>query len=101
MGLFIFPAQWLYGLCRALPGDEFVFVTVASGLRLVQARLGRRISAGLTSATDARTTRFCRTQPAPFVLRAVNRSRVQPRPATTLRANAAASTASHPAFVTT
>jgi hypothetical protein len=19
-----FPAQWLYGLCRALPGDEFV-----------------------------------------------------------------------------
>jgi hypothetical protein len=24
-----FPAQWFYGLCRALPGDEFVFVTVA------------------------------------------------------------------------
>ena len=33
-------------------------------------------------------------------LRAVNRSRDQPRPATTLRADAAASTASHPAFVT-
>ncbi len=24
-----FPAQWFYGLCRALPGDEFVLVTVA------------------------------------------------------------------------
>ena len=30
-----FPAQWLYGLCRALPGDEFLFVTVACGLGLV------------------------------------------------------------------
>ena len=27
-----FPAQWLYGLWRDLPGDEFVFVTVAAGL---------------------------------------------------------------------
>ena len=25
-----FPAQWVDGLCRALPGDEFLFVTVAS-----------------------------------------------------------------------
>ena len=37
-------------------------VTVTSGLRLVQARSGRRVSAGLTSATDARTTRLRRTQ---------------------------------------
>jgi hypothetical protein len=27
------PTQWLYGLCRDLLGDEFVFVTVAAGLR--------------------------------------------------------------------
>src|SRR3954447_22808874 len=27
------PAQWLYGLWRDLPGDEFFFVTVAAGLR--------------------------------------------------------------------
>jgi len=27
-----FPAQWLYGLYRALPGDEFLFVTVVGGL---------------------------------------------------------------------
>ena len=38
------------------------FATVASGLRFVQARSGRRVSAGLTSATDARTTRLRRTQ---------------------------------------
>ena len=77
---------------------------------------------GLASATDARTTRFCRTQPPVFVkrlrryqvqvrrsfseggsvvrLRAVVRSR-QGRPANTLHADAAASTASHPASVTT
>ena len=28
-----FPAQWLYGLCLALPGDEFLFVTIADGLK--------------------------------------------------------------------
>ena len=50
------------GFLRALPGDEFLFVTVTNGSRLVQARSGRRISAGLTSATDARTTRLRRTQ---------------------------------------
>ena len=65
----------------------------------------------LTSATDARTTRFCRTQPpcfaqglrrarAPFVLRAVARSR-KPPCEQTCAPDAAASTASHPAFVTT
>ena len=96
-----FPAQWLYGLCRALPGDEFVFVTVAGGLRLIKPGWADFASASLASATGARTTRFCRTQQAPFVLRAVNRSRVETRPAITLRADAAASTASHPAFVTT
>ena len=31
-----FPAQWVYGLCHALPGDEFVFVTVVGGLRLIK-----------------------------------------------------------------
>ena len=35
-----FPAQWLYGLLRALPGDEFLFVTVASGLRFVLSPVG-------------------------------------------------------------
>jgi hypothetical protein len=31
-----FPAQWIYGLCCALPGDEFVFVTVGGGSRLIK-----------------------------------------------------------------
>ena len=35
-----FPAQWLYGLLRALPGDEFLFVTVTSGLRFVLSPVG-------------------------------------------------------------
>ena len=82
-----FPAQWLYGLCRAAPRRRILFVTVASGLKTCPSPVGpTRISAGLTSATDARTTRFCRTQQTPFVLRAVYRSRVRSRPAITLRA---------------
>jgi hypothetical protein len=35
------PTQWLYGLCRARPGDEFVFVTVADELMADQTRSGR------------------------------------------------------------
>ena len=35
-----FPAQWLYGLLRALPGDEFLFVTVTGGLRFVLSPVG-------------------------------------------------------------
>jgi hypothetical protein len=31
-----FPAQWSYGLCRALPGDDFLFVTVVGGLGLIK-----------------------------------------------------------------
>ena len=54
----------------------------------------------LAPATGVGTTRFCRTQPAPFVLRAVTAHRSKIRPAITLRADAIASTASHPAFVT-
>src|SRR5882757_2269542 len=111
------PAQWLYGLWRDLPGDEFLFVTVAAGLR--QKRPGWIASAtdGLTSATDARTTRFCRTQPD-FAKRSAGcplpdeepyeagfsavrlhtgRSLTETRPATASRADAAASTASPPA----
>ena len=35
-----FPAQWLYGLCRALPGDEFLFVTVVCGLKICLSPVG-------------------------------------------------------------
>jgi hypothetical protein len=61
------PAQWLYGLLRALPGDEFLFVTVVCGLRLCLPGWIDITSAALASATDARTTRLRRTQlPPPF-----------------------------------
>ena len=35
-----FPAQWLYGLCRDLPGDEFFLVTVACGLKICPSPVG-------------------------------------------------------------
>jgi hypothetical protein len=55
-----FPAQWLYGLCRALLGDEFVFVTVASRIDDAPIPVGPDAPPlGLTVATTARTTRFC------------------------------------------
>ena len=57
-----FPAQWLYGLWRALPGDEFVFVTVAAGFTAHRSGWIKIATDNLASATDARTTRFCRTQ---------------------------------------
>ena len=101
------------------PRRRIPFATVASGLRFVQARSGRRVSAGLTSATDARTTRLRRTQrPRPPLLPARCRRRLKAkalkrrssaqrkiahgrtRPATTIAPDAAASTASNPASVT-
>src|SRR3954454_25072747 len=35
------PAQWLYGLWRDLLGDEFLFVTVAAGLKAETIRMDR------------------------------------------------------------
>jgi len=95
-----FPAQSLYGLCRALPGDEFVLVTVVGGLRLIKLGWVDFASAQLGTSNGCRDHTVLPYASAPFVLRAVNRSRVWPRPAITLRADAAASTASPPAFVT-
>jgi hypothetical protein len=87
------PCAMALRLIARSPRRRIPLVTVACGLRLVQARLGRRISASLTSATDARTTRLRRTQQpvfanrlrralAPFVCALTDRSR-ETRPATT------------------
>ena len=57
-----FPAQWFYGLCRALPGDEFLLPPSLTDWPFIGARLGPTISISLTPATGARTTRFCRPQ---------------------------------------
>src|SRR3979490_197933 len=63
------PTQWLYGLWRALLGDEFLFVTVIGEYGLSKPGRARRSSVDLASATDAGTTRFCRTQPPVFAKR--------------------------------
>jgi hypothetical protein len=63
-----FPAQWFYGLCRALPGERCTIAPVALRMADARARSGRDITATLGAQTPgARTTRFCRTQAAPVV----------------------------------
>src|SRR3954467_15851052 len=50
------PAQWLYGLCRDLLGDEFVFVTVIDEYGLLGSGRARRSSVALASLTDTGAT---------------------------------------------
>ena len=60
-----FPAQWVDGLWRALPGEPSSVAPVI--LRIADAHLpvGRRAPPqDLAPAWDARTTRFCRTRAA-------------------------------------
>ena len=60
------PRNGFNGFLRALPGDEFLFVTVASRIVICPGPVGPAKSPrGLTSATDARTTRLRRTQRPP------------------------------------
>ncbi|SCB51022.1 hypothetical protein GA0061098_101547 [Bradyrhizobium shewense] len=92
-----FPAQWLYGLCRALPGERCTIAPVALRMADARARSGRNITATLGAQTPgARTTRFCRTQAAPVVCALVLAHGVT-RPATTFAPTPPASTTSHPA----
>jgi len=84
------------------PRRRIRLVTVVGGfLRSFKPGWVWMITADLAPATGVRTTRFCRTLETSFVLRALQyRSRGSTRPATALRADALASTTSHPAFVT-
>ena len=117
-----FPAQWLYGLCRALLGDEFLFVTVAKRIDGDLSRLGRfRLrkawhqqrmpgphdfavrsdpNQSLDGPCAARRV-LAKALKRRSSARRIDRSQVRPALRRQLRANAAASTASHPAFVTT
>jgi hypothetical protein len=56
------PHAMVLRLMPCSPRRRIPLVTVIGGLRVVQARLGRRASADLTPATGAGTTRFCRTR---------------------------------------
>src|SRR6187551_3588451 len=51
-----FPAQWFYGVLRALPGDEFVLPPSLPDWRLVEPGWARFASDSLAPATGARTT---------------------------------------------
>ena len=63
-----FPAQWVYGLCRALPGERCTIAPVALPIADARTRLGRHITARLDAQTPGvRTTRFCRTPITPVV----------------------------------
>jgi hypothetical protein len=76
-----FPAQWFYGVLRALPGDEFVLSPSLPDWRLAEPGRARFASGSLAPATGVRTTRLGRTQKAPIILRAALRSRGSSRPA--------------------
>src|ERR1700730_7902597 len=99
-----FPAQWLYGLYRALLGERIRLVTVAAGL------IARRIRSDRFRHRQLGTSNGCRNHTVlpyattPFVCAPFDRSRVwlNPKPALqfTCSPDAAASTASNPASVT-
>ena len=73
-----FPAQWLYGLCRALPGDEFLMTPSPP--------VSFWLADSLTPATGARTTRFCRTLQPRYVSAAS--ASIAPRPTSVTTADA-------------
>jgi hypothetical protein len=111
------PRNGFNGFLRALPGDEFCLSPSLNGLTrfagFASDQLG--ISNGCqdhtTSPYAATSTNpstdhvlpasFGRGVEAPFVCAPVDRSQVRPALRLPFRANAAASTASHPASVTT
>src|SRR5882672_3853842 len=95
-----FPAQWLYGLCPALPGERIRLVTVAAGLIARRIRSDRFRHRQLGTSNGCRDHRVLPYATTPFVLRAVLRSQTEARPAIPIAPDAAASTTSHPASVT-
>ena len=116
------PRNGFNGFLRALLGDEFLFVTVALRIDGDLTRLGRfrlrkawhqqrmpgphdfAVRSDLNQSfqrTMCCPSSFGGGVEAPFVRAPVLRSQARPALRLHLRANAAASTASHPAFVTT
>ena len=98
-----FPRAMGLRLISCSPRRRIRLVTVADRLTVHRNPVGfRKTSAGLTPATGARTTRFCRTQrPAsPGFRRSSARRSIahkpEARPAISNAPDAAASTASHP-----
>ena len=91
-----FPAQWFYGLYRALPGESGLLASVAFGLRLIRARSGRPASEDLTPTIEAPGPHDFTVRNSTVRLRAVFAHGPKPALPTRPRANAAASTATRP-----
>jgi hypothetical protein len=88
------PCAMVLRLMACSPRRRILLVTVIGGLAVSPNPVGlTKTSADLTPATGARTTRFCRTLQRRSSCAPVDRSR-ETRPATPLRADAKASTAS-------
>jgi len=94
------PCAMALRLMPCSPRRRIRLVTVAAGL--IADRSGRIDAAtdSLAPATGVGTTRFCRTQQTPFVLRACCSLTARPPCEQACAPDAAASTASQPAFVT-
>jgi hypothetical protein len=96
-----FPAQWFYGLCRALPGDEFVLVTVIGGLKVCRTRSGSKNLRQLDTSNGCQDHTVLPSAHTPFVCAPLIAHRpCRPALRSPLRAGAVASTASRPASVT-
>ena len=95
-----FPAQWFYGLYRALLGERIRLVTVAAGLIANRIRLDRFRHRQLGTSNGCRNHTVLPYATTPFVCAPVVRSQAEARPAIPITPDAAASTTSHPASVT-
>src|SRR3982074_703875 len=99
-----FPAQWFYGLYRALLGERIRLVPVAAGLIADRIRSDRFRHRQLGTSNGCRNHTVLPYATTPFVCAPFDRSRVwlNPKPALqfTCSPDAAASTASNPASVT-
>ena len=71
-----FPAQWLYGLWRALPGDEFVLPPSLANWRLIKPGRADFASAQLGTSNGCRDHTVLPYATTSFVLRASDRSRI-------------------------
>jgi hypothetical protein len=74
------PCAMALRLMPCSPRRRIRLVTVAAGLRLKRSGWIASATDNLAPATGVGTTRFCRTRIASFVLRAVNRSRIEDPP---------------------
>ena len=92
-----FPARWLYGLSRALPGDQDLFVTVAPRMMAVSARLGsQNLRRDLTPTMRRQDHAFLPYALAPVVRALCPLTDVKPALPTRHAPDAAASTATRP-----